>query len=157
MTNRPLERALERARRRPWASPPDDLRRATRRLPPDEPVPEEPTALDPGLRPTDVRATTAVGDPRTRLLSCGSDHVDVSLAVHRPEGPGLLTLEGRVWTVDPDVDPVEIVWVHADHVLARRRVRDGDTFSLEAAPVRGWTLEVHLPGVEVLVVEDPAA
>lgn len=152
-----LERALEASRTLHWAVPPASARRRARRLPSETPV----RRLSPDAylvaRPADVRSSTVLGEPETTFTSHSSENADISLAL--TVRGGFLQIEGRIWRADQDARAaeMEIVWVHGEHVLGRVLVGDGEMFRFEGAPVRGWTLEIALPGGRSLVLQDPSA
>lgn len=158
MTTTDLESTLEWMGAAHWAAPPEDATsEALAVFAADAPVPVASTRAR-RLEPADVRAASTMIDGDRRLIGHSGDDVDVSLLVEHPaEGRRLLAIEGRVWLARDAARAIDVVWAHDDHVLAHRRVADGDVFTFEGAPVPGWTLEIHVEGAPPVVVEDPGA
>ena len=160
MTTTDLERTLEWMGAAGWSAPPQPASDEAASVPASiDAVPAVSSAAR-RVEPSDVRAASTLIDEDRRLIGHSWEHVDVSLLIeHSIERHGLLTIEGRLWCTD-DEDagrPIDVVWTHEDHVLGHVRVHEGDVFSLEGAPVPGWTLEIHVEGRPTVLVEDPGA
>jgi hypothetical protein len=160
MKSNELEHLLEWMGTRGWDAPAEDARRRAREIPHTEHAVPAVSTTARSLRPSDVRAASTLLDEDRRLVSHSARHVDLSLLVERhTERQGLLALEGRAWLADeqPRERAIDVVWAHDDHVIDHRRLGDGETFRFEGAPVRGWTLEIHVEGEPTVVLEDPGA
>lgn len=160
MKSNELEHLLEWMGDRRWSTPAENARQRAWRIPESQdPVPAVSTTAR-SVRPSDVRAASTLLDEDRRLVSHSAEHVDLSLLVERhSDRQCLLSIEGRAWLAEgrPTTTAIEVVWTHEDHVIDHRRLTDGASFRFEGAPVRGWTLEIHVAGEPTVVLEDPGA
>jgi hypothetical protein len=139
-----------------WENAPEDLvQRVLDR--PDDPSLDAPREFDAvEWRPLDVRggSPAAVGSARTasRVFDAG----EVGIVATPPASDGLWHIQGRVWLRDDQRAVIRVVLVHDDHVIASIATTPGRDFELSEAVGSGWSLEIHLPGEDVLVLEEPS-
>ena len=81
---------------------------------------------------------------------------EVSVLVHPPLENATWSFEARIWFAEPDDTARAVIGlVHDDHVLQRHEVADGEMCRFEEIVPDGWSLEIHLPDGDTVVLDDP--
>lgn len=155
-----LDRA---ARWAQWEDAPPSCLEAASRIPRDSGQDMAPPAtsrahIAPWQAP-DVRAvgveTAAAGNARSVVHAF--DGGELALVATPPRGDTRWKVQGSFWLRTPSREPIRVLWLHGEHVLATVAAADGDLFEMEAFVSAGWTLEVHLPDGLVLEIPEPIA
>lgn len=139
-----------------WENAPEDLvQRALDR--PDDPPTDAPREFDAvEWRPLDVRGGSLAAVGAARTASRVFDTGEVGIVAVPPGADGLWHIQGRVWLRDDERAVIRVVLVHDDHVIASVATTSGRDFEWNEAVGSGWSLEIHLPGEDVLVLEEPS-
>lgn len=106
---------------------------------------------------SDVRGDggSAVADD-ARIVAGSCTGGEISVLVHPPLRDASWRFEARVWLTEAPADARAVIGlVHGDHVLQRHEARDGEMVRFEEIVAEGWTLEIHLPGGETVLLGDP--
>ncbi len=137
-----------------WEAPPSRLQEMVSRMPDFDPAPEV-ESMDSWERhtPEDVRGSTLLASDTPQLQTHSFSHADVSVHVQPWQRHRFVRIEGRIWLHETSEEPIAVLLVDDDHVLDSIHVEDGGHFTFQEAIASEWSIEFHLPGARVLVVE----
>lgn len=142
-----------------WVEPPDAILEqvlaGAAGEAPAPPAAEDAEELDWEL--ADVRGSGLAAADEGVFLARSLPGVQLSVMVTPPRGSGRWEIEGRVWLLEGQDGPVQLLLVQDDHVLARTTPGEGGRFRLEEVAGPGWALELRLPDGRTLLVRDPLA
>ena len=153
-----LESAQRAKGRGVWREPPAELVDRAVRVRTEKRLPPSHRTRPVSWSATDVRGdAAAVTDDDARIVAASADAGELSLLVRPPRRDARWSFELRVWLGPEDeaAPAAEVGLVHGDHVVARHEVRDGEVLRFREIVPAGWSLEIHMPDGEALVVHDP--
>ncbi len=149
------DRVLEGLDEQTWEAPPEEVLRRVRRMEDSEVLPEPEESLVESCAPEDVRAAAAaIDDGDEVVITRSHEDADLTITIQPPDGEGDWMVSGRIWLRQESEEPMQVALVHETHVLAAKRVENGEYFEFEEVLPRQWYLEVHLPTGACLRIDD---
>jgi hypothetical protein len=140
----------------PWRTPDPELVRRAGRLPKKlRPAPDVRRPLPLSWDAVDVRGTGSGTVEEGRIVARSCPGADLSIVVLPPRGEHLWVVEGRIWLRRPVGSRILLVFTQGDHVVRQEEVDDGEHFRIEELVGPGWTLEIHLPAGDTILLHDP--
>lgn len=144
-----------------WMDPPEDLvRRADSAFAGGAEPLQTPRLKTREWTPVDVRSLpvldpVALGESNAHTISRGFDGGEVGLLVVPPEGDGRWRIQGTIWLQSKSDRTLRVLLVHRDHVLHSLAIQSDELFEIEEFTPAGWSVEIHVPLLGNIVIEDP--